>query len=246
MSDLVNPSGDGQVAPPAWKAQLKDDLKANVFFDQFGSVTDMGKFALEADGKLKNAVVLPGEGSKDEDWAPVFTKLGKPEKPEGYAIGKPKGWPAEVPYDDKGEAWFRTTAHKNHLTAKQAQAMYSEYMDLYVGVAKQQREAQETAKTAALESLKKEWGGEEGWKTNLTLADRALTRFGSPEFRKHLDDTGLGNHPEMVKIFVAIGKAMAEDTFIKGKGGGGNTERTGVLTYPSMGKKWGPPLRKGD
>lgn len=231
------PRGDGQGTGPAWKAQLKDDLKGNAFFDQFGSVTDVGKFALDADGKLKNAVVLPGEGSKDEDWSPVFAKLGKPEKPEGYQIGKPEEWPTETPYDEKGEAWFRAMAHKNHLTAKQAQAMYAEYMNLYVGVAKQQKIDQETAKNTALETLKKEWGGEEGWKANLTLADRALTQFGSPEFKKHLDDTGLGNHPEMVKMFVAIGKAMAEDTFVKGKGGGGNTEQTGVLTYPSMGKK---------
>lgn len=46
---------------------------------------------------------------------------------------------------------------------------------------------------------------------------RALDRFGSPELRTFLDESGLGNHPELVKAFYKIGKAIGEDNdFQKG------------------------------
>jgi hypothetical protein len=51
---------------------------------------------------------------------------------------------------------------------------------------------------------------------NIRLAQSALTKFGTPELRAALDTTGMGNHPEVVRVFTRIGKAMAEDTFEKG------------------------------
>src|SRR5688572_23977637 len=34
---------------------------------------------------------LPGKDAKPEDWRGVYTKLGLPEKPEGYEIKAPEG-----------------------------------------------------------------------------------------------------------------------------------------------------------
>ena len=40
----------------------------------------------------------------------------------------------------------------------------------------------------------------------------------TPELVAALDSTGLGNHPELVRMCVRIGKAMREDTFHTGSG----------------------------
>lgn len=44
------------------------------------------------------------------------------------------------------------------------------------------------------------------------VAAKALDRFGGTEFRQYLADTGLGNHPAMVKAMFLAGSAIAEDT----------------------------------
>ena len=41
---------------------------------------------------------------------------------------------------------------------------------------------------------------------------KAIERFGGTELRQYLDDTGLGNHPAMVKAFFLAGSAISEDT----------------------------------
>ena len=56
--------------------------------------------------------------------------------------------------------------------------------------------------------------GGKNWKSTQALAARALDAFGAEkgsEFRALLDETGLGNHPEMIRMFKKIGEAVGED-----------------------------------
>lgn len=53
------------------------------------------------------------------------------------------------------------------------------------------------------------------WDSNLVIAAKALDGLGFTKgsaFRTLLDDSGLGNHPEMIRAFVKVGKAISEDT----------------------------------
>lgn len=45
---------------------------------------------------------------------------------------------------------------------------------------------------------------------------RAINRFGSDAFKKAMNETGLGNHPEVVRVFARIGRSMSEDSVING------------------------------
>jgi len=56
----------------------------------------------------------------------------------------------------------------------------------------------------------KEIGGE-ALKENIVLANKMLERFATPELKKELTRTGYGNHPELVRMLVKIGKASADD-----------------------------------
>jgi hypothetical protein len=56
--------------------------------------------------------------------------------------------------------------------------------------------------------------GGKNWKQSQQFAARALDAFGAEkgsDFRALLDDTGLGNHPEMIRMFRKIGEAVGED-----------------------------------
>lgn len=70
------------------------------------------------------------------------------------------------------------------------------------GWAKQQKEW--------VAEVKKEWGDKADY--NLNLANRALHKFGSEELTGFLKQSGIGNHPAMIKLFHRIAEADAEDT----------------------------------
>jgi hypothetical protein len=64
----------------------------------------------------------------------------------------------------------------------------------------------------------------EGWKQDtikelgsdyqakLGVAAKFIDRFGNDQVRQVLNDTGLGNHPEVVKMFINAGKHFSDDT----------------------------------
>ncbi len=59
----------------------------------------------------------------------------------------------------------------------------------------------------------KEIGGEH-LKENIALAHRVIDRFATPALKDELTKTGYGNHPELVRMLVKIGRLGAEDKFI--------------------------------
>lgn len=61
-----------------------------------------------------------------------------------------------------------------------------------------------------------------GDKLNQTLANakHALQQVGTPELTKYLDDTGLSNHPELIRVFAKMGSLMQEDNPGAGNGSG--------------------------
>lgn len=67
----------------------------------------------------------------------------------------------------------------------------------------------------------KEIGGE-ALAQNVQLATRAISRFSTPQFMGLLDKYGFGNHPEVIRIFSRIGKAMGDDELVQpGSAAGG-------------------------
>lgn len=109
---------------------------------------------------------------------------------------------------------FKSLAKESGLSQEAAQ----KFVTLQSEHAKAAMEAMvkdaETQKAAMLDKFKQDTIKELGpdYQKELGFAAKALNRFGTPELRKLMDDTGLGNHPLLVKAWIAIGKTMAEDT----------------------------------
>ncbi|WP_175982558.1 peptidase [Caballeronia zhejiangensis] len=87
------------------------------------------------------------------------------------------------------------------LGAKQSQAFQTQVAE--------QAKAQ-SAEWAAQTKGDKEIGGD-ALPENLAAAKQALDKFGSPELKSLLNQSGLGNHPEVVRFMVKAGKAISED-----------------------------------
>ncbi|EIX6839108.1 peptidase [Escherichia coli] len=146
----------------------------------------------------------------------------KDKKPEG-APEKYEFKPAEgQELDTAALEQFEPIARELNLTNEQAQKMVDLYgTKIMPMVQQQQAEAWQKQTEGWAETVKadKEIGGDK-LTANLSAAQRALDQFGTPELKEYLNATGLGNHPDLVKTFVKIGKAMSEDGMVTGKESG--------------------------
>ncbi len=77
----------------------------------------------------------------------------------------------------------------------------------------------------------KEIGGDD-FKKNAELSKRVIDRFSTVEFKKTLNETGFGNHPEVIRIFTRIGKLMGEDVLTKSGVQGSGEKSMEDVFYP--------------
>ncbi|HDP4933819.1 TPA: peptidase [Escherichia coli] len=152
----------------------------------------------------------PADGDKPDD-----DKDKKPEgAPEAYEFKAAEG----VELDTEALKDFEPVARELNLTNEQAQKLVDAYPKILAGVQQRQADAWQKQTEGWAEAVKadKEIGGDK-LESNLSAAQRALDQFGNPELKEYLNVTGMGNHPELVKAFVKIGKAMSEDGMVSGK-----------------------------
>ena len=55
-----------------------------------------------------------------------------------------------------------------------------------------------------------EFGGDK-FDENVAIAQAAVSKFGTPELKQLLEEHGVGNHPEVIRFMVKVGKLTAED-----------------------------------
>lgn len=80
-----------------------------------------------------------------------------------------------------------------------------------------------------------EIGGDNFEQTNV-YAQAALKEFGGEKLSEALDMTGMGSHPEVIRLFAKVGKAMSDDKFHFGRGGGQEGKSHADILYPNQGK----------
>ena len=75
----------------------------------------------------------------------------------------------------------------------------------------------------AIEQTKVEWAtqsksdsefGGENLTDNLDVAKTSLDTFGTDALKSLLQETGLGNHPEVIRFMYRAGKAISEDSYV--------------------------------
>lgn len=171
---------------------------------------------------------LGAEGDKPQEEKPADGDKPEEEKPDDKEQ-KPEGAPEKYEFkpaegqelDTAALEQFEPIARELNLTNEQAQKLVDAYPKILAGVQQRQAEAWQKQTEGWAETVKadKEIGGDK-LTSNLSAAQRALAQFGTPELKEYLEGTGLGNHPELVKAFVKVGKAMSEDGVVTGKESG--------------------------
>lgn len=180
-----------------------DTAATSTSTDAAATTTATTKAAATTDEAGKTAA---GDGKpKEGEDAPT----GVPEK---YKLAPPEGFELEP----ETTAAFEGVARELNLTNDQANKLVPLGAQLVAKVQAQQAEVhqQQVTKWADEAKADKEYGGEK-FDASLAVALKARDRFATPELKTLMDQTGLGNHPEMVRLFHRIGTAIADDSFVQ-------------------------------
>lgn len=149
---------------------------------------------------------------------------------------KPEGAPEKYEFANAEELdstvldQFSEVARELNLSRDAAQKVLDK---MGPAIAERQTEQLQAARESWAQAAKadKEFGGEQ-LQENLAVAKQALDAFGSDELRTLLNESGLGNHPEVIRLLYRAGKATSEDGFVKG-GKGVNQQADPRRLYPN-------------
>lgn len=186
------------------------------------------------------ALTPPAPDAPQEQWDSFYSKLGRPEKAEGYEFKLPEGLPEDLPYDSNAASAAKNWAHKYGLTPKQAQGMHDEFARYQAGQWQQHIAAQDKRANDATDALSKVWGAKESetFKQNQQFADRFISQNGGNELLAEMkangtiDANGFILSPLTANAFAKAGKALySEDRFVVG-GQASQPQSAAEILYP--------------
>jgi hypothetical protein len=149
-------------------------------------------------------------GQAQDDKSPGDQAEPPQGAPEHYEFKPVEG----VQFSDEVIGKFSEVAKELNLSQDAAQKMLDQVAP---AIARQQYAAIQQLNEQWVSAVKadKEIGGEK-LEANLAIAKKARDAFGNDGLRKLLNDSRIGNHPEMIRFFVRAGQAISEDSFVSG------------------------------
>jgi len=185
------------------------------------------------DASGDKTLLTPGEEAATTEGETLLTdkKEEATVTPETYAdFDLPEGYSLS---DD-----FVEYAKTQQLTQEQAQSV----LERSIASEKDSIAAFEAQQAEDLQALKQGWldetmadkelGGD-NQKEVLAGAKQVVDQFGSKGLNALFDQSGLGNHPEMIRLLHSISKVVSEDTFINGSQRPGQQKTTAQIMFPN-------------
>lgn len=228
------PPADGGTPPPAgeksWIDDLPDDLKTSPSLSRYkaSGIEGLARGYLNAERMISaDKVPVPKDDTDTEAWDRFYKAAGRPDDPTKYEFKKPAELPSGVSYDDHMETWWRQSAHKAGLSARQASQLYGDYADRFFGQIKAGDEAAKAERTAARVELQRDWGAEFDLKyqfANAAYADMPA------DVVARLEQAGINRMPGFVKFMASISeKTRGESELREGPQAGGGAKTPAQL-----------------
>ena len=203
-----------------FKDVIPEKYKDEKALSNFTSMDDFVKSYLSAQRLVgANKVAIPNKMATDEDWEEVYSKLGRPAKPEDYKYSFSE---EEINQDQLKN--FNETAHRIGLLPKQAERIIKFYNEMNTQAEVDNQKMFEVKQTEAMADLKKEFGPT--YTKRLDQAKKlAVETLGNDMLNNTIlkDGSRLGDSVEVIKAFSMLADKLSEDEIIKGEGTGYQT-----------------------
>lgn len=179
----------------------------------------------------------PAKSKEENDAARAAHEKTNPDHPDNqvpadgkYQFTMPEG----VALDEKLAAALSPALKDAGLTQGQAQKLATAFAEQRKAEAEAAASEWANIQTGWVDTAKKdkEIGGT-SWDASVKTAQGALAKFGTPELRTFLAESGGGNHPEVIRFMARVGKAVSEDRPDAGDGGSGKAVEAAHVLFPS-------------
>lgn len=161
---------------------------------------------LTAQGEPQSQETTTGDGEASGD--------AQPKAPEKYEFTLSEGFEIDPAVVEQFDPVFRELDLTNEEATKLAEG--------YAQIRQKEAEAWHAEVAGWGEKVKAdaEIGGDK-LPDMAAAAVRVIGLYGTPELRNFLNETGYGNHPELVRVFARIGMALPkEDRVVEGEPSG--------------------------
>jgi len=208
------------------------------------ATTDAGVQQTSADqsGNTQQTTQQASVDGQQQQAATDASKQGEQsqEKPQGapetYETFK---LPEGVKLDDAVVSEIQGLAKDLNLTQEQAQKLVDREAAHAQGFEQKFVDRQK----ADLEKFSTDWTGQskadkefggDALQANLGIARKAMDKFASPMLQQVLKESGLGNNPEVIRLFYRVGKTISEDTFVQAPKGSTPVLDAAKQLYPNL------------
>jgi hypothetical protein len=172
-----------------------------------------------ADENVVAPEVKPVEPAPEVKPGETLVTDNKPPEEIKYELKLPDGSELDAAHVEKIVSFSKeqgfSPEHAQKILDREAAILSETKKSTLESFQKQQAEVIEKSSKSWVETAysDKEIGGEH-FNKNTEMARRYINHYGSPSLKKALDDSRLGNHPELLRMIVRAAKDMGEDSFI--------------------------------
>lgn len=212
----TTPVATPAVTPAAWTSNLTPEFQNYVTekgFKDPASVLDAYQNLERLRGVPEERLVkLPDRHDDKDGWNSAYTKLGRPEKPEGYPVN-----PEDAKSDKAQVATVQKMFHEAGLSIRQAEILSNQMRD-YSTAQKTDTDTKALAKRESEDSaLRTKWGA--ATEQNTQVARQAAKTFGLTTEKIDAIEKALGFSGTM-ELFHNIGLKVGEPDFVTGNNPG--------------------------
>ena len=176
--------------------QLPEEIRDHPSLQSINDVGNLGLSFVNAQRLIgADKIPLPKNPTED-DLSNIYSKLGRPDEPSGYAIQ------ADGQILTEGDVnTYTDIAHKLGLSKAQANGILDYYRSSIQQTTEAMSKEAQQEKQMIEESLKAEWGANYDAKVN--QANRAVADIAGEDLLNMVleDGTKVGNHPAFIKAF---------------------------------------------
>ena len=160
--------------------------------------------------------VTPAPPQKTPEATTPTPPPASPAPPADYQLTLAK----DSPLSEEDLATTLKEAKEAGLSKEEAEGMLQTKDQAARNLIARQNQAFESTKKAWKEQAAKdpEIGGEH-FTQNIEMAARAWDKLATPALKKIAEDSGIGSHPEVVRLMVKVGRMMSEDRLVRGNVG---------------------------
>ncbi len=198
--------------PVSWKSSISEEFRNDPNIEKFTEIDALAKSYINATRMIgQDKVAVPNKNSTEDQWNEVYSKLGRPESADKYALNIES---EAVVMDEGAIKSFAEQSHKLGLNNTQAQGILEFYKNNMESNMQRATVDTETAQAQAETELRAEWGKE--FDSNVSKASALAKANMNPEILdlQMQDGTRIGDHPEIIKGFAKIASMLSEDKLV--------------------------------